>query len=90
MKSKGAKPILQLAHSGRFSIISLNRLGYVVGPSKQSFMYPFPHEVQELSIKQIKELIKDYQKATLRTIEAGFDGVEISSTQKLLIQAFFQ
>ncbi|TLF25402.1 MAG: NADH-dependent flavin oxidoreductase [Spiroplasma sp. WSS] len=89
MKSKGAKAILQLAYSGRFSIISLNRLGYVVGPSKQSFMYPFPHEVQELSIKQIKELIKDYQKATLRAIEAGFDGVEISSAQKILIQAFF-
>lgn len=89
MKSKGAKAILQLAHSGRFSIISLNRLGYVVGPSKQSFMYPFPHEVHELNINQIKELIKDYQKATLRAIKAGFDGVEISSAQKLLIQAFF-
>ncbi|WP_025755354.1 oxidoreductase [Mycoplasmopsis cricetuli] len=89
MKIKGSKAIVQLTHSGRFSIISHFRNGYVVGPSKRFFNFPKEHYVQELSIKDIKKIVKDYENATLRAIKAGFDGVEISSAQRLLLQAFF-
>lgn len=89
MKQNGAKAILQLAHSGRFSIISLKRNGYVVGASEEKLSFPFEHKVKELSVNDIKNIIKDYQKATFIAIKAGFDGVEISSAQKLLAQTFF-
>lgn len=89
MKSKGAKAILQLAHAGRFSSVSLNRLGYVKGPSRLTFMFPKKHEVIEMTKEDIQQTIKDYQNATIRAIKAGFDGIEISSAQKLLPQAFF-
>lgn len=89
MKSKGAKAVLQLAHAGRFSSVSLDRLGYVKGPSKLKFMFPKEHEVIEMTQLDIEQTIKDYQDATLRAIKAGFDGIEISSAQKLLPQAFF-
>nr|WP_318031635.1 hypothetical protein [Mycoplasmopsis bovis] len=46
-------------------------------------------EVFELNIGQIKQIIKDYASATKRAIEAGFDGIEISMAQRLLIQTFF-
>src|SRR5699024_4096945 len=38
--------------------------------------------------RKIKHVIEQYANATRRAIEAGFDGVEISSAQRLLIQTF--
>lgn len=89
MKSQGAKAILQLTHAGRFASHTLNRDKVVYGPSPMRLNSPFPHEVRELSLAEIEEVIKHYVKATERAILAGFDGVEISSAQRLLIQTFF-
>ncbi|MGT2925635.1 NADH-dependent flavin oxidoreductase [Streptococcus cuniculipharyngis] len=89
MKSDGAKAILQLTHAGRFSSHSLRRFGYVYGPSPMVLQSPRPHQVRELTAIHLKNLISDYAKATSRAIKAGFDGVEISSAQRLLIQSFF-
>ncbi|MBF0710037.1 MULTISPECIES: NADH-dependent flavin oxidoreductase [unclassified Gemella] len=89
MKSKGAKAILQLTHAGRFSSHALFKYGFVYGPSYMKLQSPIPHEVRELSISQIEDLIFSYGEATKRAIAAGFDGVEISSAQRLLIQTFF-
>lgn len=89
MKENGSKAILQLAHSGRFSIISLYNNNYVLGASYEKLNFPFEHEVKQMSIYDIKKVINDYKKATLIAIKAGFDGVEISSAQKLLAQTFF-
>lgn len=50
---------------------------------------PKPHQVKSLSLLQIKNLIDAYANATRRAIAAGFDGVEVSSAQRLLIQTFF-
>lgn len=50
---------------------------------------PQPHEVKPLTGQQIEELIAAYAQATRRAIQAGFDGVEVSSAQRLLIQTFF-
>lgn len=89
MKAEGAVALLQLTHAGRFSSNTLAREGFVYGPSPMRLQSPFPHDVKELSLEQIKNLIDDYRQATRRAILAGFDGVEVSSAQRLLIQTFF-
>ena len=89
MKSKGAKAVLQLTHAGRFSSHTLARHGYVYGPSPMQLQSPYPHQVKELTHKDILRIIDEYVQATRRAIQAGFDGVEISSAQRLLIQTFF-
>ncbi|MGT2743872.1 NADH-dependent flavin oxidoreductase [Streptococcus phocae subsp. phocae] len=89
MKVQGAKAILQLTHAGRFASHSLTKYGFVYGPSPMSLNSPQPHEVRALSTQQLEELVESYAKATSRAIKAGFDGVEVSSAQRLLIQTFF-
>ncbi len=42
-----------------------------------------------MSVSKINEVIQQYADATSRAIQAGFDGVEISIAQRLLIQTFF-
>ena len=79
MQSKGAKAILQLTHAGRFASHALQRDGVVYGPSAMSLQSPFPHQVKELTVAEIDEIIEAYGQATRRAIEAGFAGVEISS-----------
>lgn len=89
MKKDGAKAIVQLTHAGRFSRATLHREGTVFGPSEMHLNSPIKHTVQEMTISKIKEVVDQYAEATRRAIEAGFDGVEISAAQRLLIQTFF-
>ncbi|MFC0015183.1 MULTISPECIES: NADH-dependent flavin oxidoreductase [Allobacillus] len=89
MKKDGAKAIIQLTHAGRFSKISLKDFGVVYGPSQMELKTPVEHTVLPMSKRKIKHVITQYADATRRAIAAGFDGVEISSAQRLLIQTFF-
>lgn len=89
MKKNGNKAILQLTHAGRFAKISLKDLGVVYGPSEMTLHDPEEHTVIEMSERKIKHVIQYYADATRRAIRAGWDGVEISAAQRLLIQAFF-
>lgn len=89
MKKDGAKAIIQLTHAGRFSKISLKDFGVVYGPSEMHLNTPVKHTVLEMSKRKIQHVITQYADATRRAIKAGFDGVEISSAQRLLIQTFF-
>ncbi len=89
MKSKGAKAILQLTHAGRFASHTLTKYGFVYGPSEMKLNSPKPHKVKSLTVDELADLVKAYAVSTRRAIKAGFDGVEISSAQRLLIQAFF-
>ncbi|MDV5975967.1 UNVERIFIED_CONTAM: NADH-dependent flavin oxidoreductase [Streptococcus canis] len=89
MKAKGAKAVLQLTHAGRFASQTLANYGFVYGPSYMQLRSPQPHEVKPLTGQQIEELIAAYAQAAWRAIQAGFDGVEVSSAQRLLIQSFF-
>ncbi len=50
---------------------------------------PIEHDVIAMSHEKINSIIQQYREATLRAIKAGFDGVEISIAQRLLIQTFF-
>lgn len=88
MKKDGAKAIIQLTHAGRFSKISLRDFGVVYGPSKMNLKSPFEHTVLPMTKRKIKHVITQYADATRRAIKAGFDGVEISSAQRLLMQTF--
>lgn len=89
MKKDGSKAIIQLTHAGRFSKISLKDFGVVYGPSKMKLKSPVEHTVLPMSKRKIEHVITQYADATRRAIKAGFDGVEISSAQRLLIQTFF-
>lgn len=88
MKKYGAKAIVQLTHAGRFSKIALQDFGVVYGPSEMHLKTPVEHTVLPMSERKIKHVITQYADATRRAIEAGFDGVEVSSAQRLLIQTF--
>lgn len=61
----------------------------VYGPSPMTLHSPIKHDVLEMSVEKIHNVIQQYADATSRAIQAGFDGVEISVAQRLLIQTFF-
>ncbi len=50
---------------------------------------PIEHDVIAMSHEKINSIHPAICDATLRAIQAGFDGVEISIAQRLLIQTFF-
>jgi len=60
-----------------------------VGPSYMELNSPVEHIVHPLSIEDIQKIKEDYKRAASRAIAAGFDGIEISSAQRLLLQTFF-
>src|SRR5699024_10244996 len=89
MTKDDASAIIQLTHAGRFSKISLIASIVVYGSTGVHLNTPVKHSLLELSKRKIQHVITQYADATRRAIKAGFDGVEISSAQRLLIQAFF-
>lgn len=88
MKKDGAKAIIQLTHAGRFAQTSLKNFGVVYGPSEMSLKSPVEHTVLPMTKRKIKQVITQFADATRRAINAGFDGVEVSGAQRLLIQTF--
>lgn len=89
MKKDGAKAILQLTHAGRFSNQAILDLGVVYGPSFMELNVPVKHQVLPMTKRKIDMVIRQYAEAARRAIKAGFDGVEVSAAQRLLIQTFF-
>ena len=89
MKQEGNKAIIQLAHAGRFSNTAIMNYREVYGPSPMTLHSPIKHDVLEMSVEKIHNVIQQYADATSRAIQAGFDGVEISVAQRLLIQTLF-
>ena len=89
MKKDGAKAIIQLTHAGRFSNQAILDLGVVYGPSFMELNTPIKHQVLPMTKRKIDRVIQQYADAAGRAIEAGFDGIEISAAQRLLIQTFF-
>lgn len=89
MKKNGNKAILQLTHAGRFSEITLKDFGVVYGPSELDLNTPVKHKVLPMSKRKIYHVVRQYGDAARRAIRAGFDGVEVSAAQRLLMQTFF-
>lgn len=50
---------------------------------------PVRHQVLPMSKRKIDAVVRQYADAARRAIKAGFDGVEVSAAQRLLIQTFF-
>src|SRR5690625_292503 len=89
MKKDGSKAILQLTHAGRFSNQAILDLGVVYGPSFMELNVPVKPQVLPMSKRKIDSVVRQYADAARRAIKAGFDGVEVSAAQRLLIQTFF-
>lgn len=94
----GGRIFLQLWHMGRVSHPDFLNGRSPVGPSpiaadgmavtpqgKKPYVVP-----QALTEKDMRELIKKYAEATERSLEAGFDGVEIHSANGYLLDQFLR
>ncbi len=84
---------IQLAHAGRKGStwngrqISLEEGWETIAPSKIPYLESerIPHE---LSVEAIKNLVQDFKNAAIRSINAGFDLVEIHAAHGYLIHQF--
>ena len=95
--SHGAKMAMQLAHAGRkgsthressgVGTVSLAEGGWeTVSSTVQAFGdYSAP---RKLSVAQICELVQSFGKAAKRSVEAGFDAVEIHGAHGYLLHQF--
>src|SRR5699024_6829618 len=88
MKKDRAKAIEQLTHAGSFSNITLRDFSVLYRASELQLKSPVVHTDLSMSERKINHVITQYKDATRRAIVAGFDGVEISSAQRLLIQTY--
>lgn len=103
IKGNGCVPGIQLAHAGRkasmqrpwFGNAALNNedtqrgdLAWeIVGPSAEPVApgWLMPHE---LSIAQIEQIVVQWKAATLRSLEAGFDVLEVHGAHGYLLHSF--
>ncbi|MCH5586127.1 NADH:flavin oxidoreductase [Shimazuella sp. AN120528] len=82
---KETKIFIQLSHGGRKSSPKVtNRL---IGPSPIAYddQYSEPNEMTEEDIAQV---IEDYRLAARRSLQAGFDGIELHAAHGFLLQEF--
>jgi 2,4-dienoyl-CoA reductase-like NADH-dependent reductase (Old Yellow Enzyme family) len=98
IKSQGARAGIQLAHAGRKASTDKpwNEAGYlpkskggwdVVAPSPISFSDSSP-EPRELSSQEILDLVEAFKAATQRSLEAGFEVIEIHMAHGYLLHQF--
>lgn len=97
IKSQGAVPAIQIAHAGRKAStmrpwegsgpVKDDRKWLPVGPSPIPFDngYPTPHELTIEEIAQTREL---FVAAAKRSIESGFEVIEIHSAHGYLLHSF--
>lgn len=97
--AKGSLIFLQLYHAGRVSHSSLQPdnglpLGPSVVPHKNVAATPNGWEEttlnRALEIDEIKEIVKEFGRATARARAAGFDGVELHGANGYLVDQFLQ
>ena len=88
----GAKAVLQLQHGGRGARSSITGI-QPVAPSQ----VPMPYGTQvgyegemprELTVSEIKDVVRKFAQGAQRARRAGFDGVEIHSTGYYLVAQF--
>ena len=99
IKSQGSVPGIQLAHAGRKASTEKPWLGrrqitpqeengwQTIGPSEIPFATTDipPHA---MTISEIKEMIQQFQEATLRSVEAGYEIIEIHGAHGYLVHQF--
>ncbi|OQV24667.1 putative 12-oxophytodienoate reductase 11 [Hypsibius exemplaris] len=100
VRDRGAFFFLQLWHVGRVSHSQFQPdaqppvapspialPGSVRLPDGSTALYEVPRELT--SDEEIPAIVEDYRRATLKSAEAGFDGVEIQAANGYLIDQFF-
>lgn len=94
---KGGKIFIQLWHVGRISHPDFHNgelplAPSAINPQAKSFTPKgFKDTVtpKEMSLEEIKQTIEDFKQAGKNAMEAGFDGVEIHSSNGYLLHQFF-
>ena len=94
---KGGKIFIQLWHVGRMSHPDFHNgelplSASAINPNAQSYTPEgFKDTVtpKEMTIEDIKTTIEDFKNAAANAVKAGFDGVEIHSSNGYLFQQFF-
>ncbi|MEH7385925.1 NADH-dependent flavin oxidoreductase [Bacillus sp. JJ1521] len=91
--SGGAKGVVQLYHGGRLAVPRLIPNGETVSASAVAPLgdrgfYSVEQTPRALTTEEVYEIIHDFGEATRRTIEAGFDGVELHGATGYLLQQF--
>jgi len=95
--AKGGKVFMQIFHTGRIALPDFLPNGQLpVAPSAvkaagsnytdngmKEFVVP-----RELSVGEIKEIVRDFATAARNAISAGFDGVELHGANGYLVQQF--
>jgi 2,4-dienoyl-CoA reductase (NADPH2) len=90
-KSGGAPALLQLFHAGNKALPHLIENGDVVSASAiPTASTPFmgSQTPRALATDEVTEIINAFGQATRRSIEAGFDGVELHGAHGFLMQNF--
>lgn len=94
---EGGKIFIQLWHCGRMSHPKFHNgekplAPSAVNPNAQSYTkdgFEDTVEPKEMTLVEIKETIQEFKKAAQNAKDAGFDGVEIHSSNGYLIHQFF-
>ncbi|WP_082235097.1 NADH-dependent flavin oxidoreductase [Halobacillus massiliensis] len=86
---QGSKAILQIHHGGRMCPPHLVPDEDIVSASAVAAVRENAKTPREMTEEEIYKTIEDFEKATQRAIEAGFDGVEIHGANTYLLQQFF-
>ncbi|TYB76654.1 alkene reductase [Bizionia saleffrena] len=95
--NKGGKIFIQLWHVGRMSHPDFHNgelplSASAINPNAQSFTAEgFKDTVtpKEMTIEDIKKTVNDFKNAAANAVKAGFDGVEIHSSNGYLFHQFF-
>lgn len=83
----GTKVFCQIYHAGRQANHNVN--GGVQPISSSPVPCPWNKEVpHELTVEEIRQLVKDFGKTALNAKKAGFDGIEIHAAHGYLIHEF--
>lgn len=89
IKKNGTKAILQIFHGGRMTNSKILRGVQPVSASSIPAEREHAERPRELTHDEVIALIDDFKQATVRAIQAGFDGVEIHGANTYLLQQFF-
>lgn len=100
IKSQGAVAGIQLAHAGRKAstrrpwdksggpTVTPAEGGWTpVGPTAQPFNAAYP-KPEALSVAEIKEIVKDFGAAARRSLQAGFEVIELHAAHGYLLHQF--
>jgi 2,4-dienoyl-CoA reductase-like NADH-dependent reductase (Old Yellow Enzyme family) len=79
----GSKTLVQIAHGG---CTANDPVGEWVGPSAMTL--PDGRTCRELAKSEIAGIVQDFRRAARRSMDAGFDGVQIHSAHAYLLSEF--